>query len=70
MNCEVIKYENASFYCNKVDIFVKHEKAEPGLALASGRAGGPPPRELRVSRPVARGTIAGCWCAGQAYDII
>ena len=46
-------------------IFVKHEKAEPGLALAGGRAGGPPPRELHVSRPVARGTIA-----GQAYDSI
>ncbi len=38
-------------------IFVKHEKAEPGLALAGGRAGGPPPRELRVSKPVGRGTM-------------
>ena len=56
--------------CDQMGAPGEAEKAEPGLALAGGRAGGPPPRELRVSRPVARGTIAGCWCAGQAYDII
>ncbi len=56
--------------CDQMGAPGEAEKAEPGLALAGGRAGGPPPRELRVSRPVARGTIAGCWFAGQAYDII